>query len=140
MEEVLLQQPCYVEKIDYMDGDYGIGADVSVIVKNNSGTDIKDVFYAMAGWDGNNLPMILYTYKPEDGTGYVVETHFGDANIVDGGTYGEGLLFGIKEQTASRLETFKAVVVKYEDFEGNTWENPYYSDWIEMYKEKKLEL
>lgn len=137
LEEILLQQPCYVERIDYIDGDNG--ADVSVVVKNNSGTDIKNVFYAMAGWDSNNLPLILRTYKRVDGTGYVVETDFGDANIVDGGTYGEDLLFGIMEETASRLETFKAVVVKYEDFEGNIWENPYYSDWIEIYKEKKLE-
>lgn len=40
----------------------------------------------------------------------------------------------------SGLEKFKSVVVKYEGFEGNTWENPYHSDWIEMNKEKKLEL
>lgn len=70
----------------------------------------------------------------------MAETHFRDVNIVGGGTYGEGLLFGIKEETVSGLEMFKALVVKYEGFEGNTWENPYHSDWIEMNKEKKLEL
>ncbi len=139
LEEILLQQPCYVENIDYIRNDAGYGADVSVVVKNNSGTDIKNVFYAMAGWDTNNLPLILYTYKAVNGTGYIVENDFGDPNIVNGGTYGEDLLFGIKEETASRLETFKAVVIKYEDFDGNTWENPYYEDWIKLYKEKKLE-
>lgn len=73
-----------------------------------------------------------------DGTGYVVENDFGAVNMIDGGTFGEDLLFGIKEETACKLKTFKAVVIKYEDFEGNTWENPYYSNWLELYKEKKL--
>lgn len=139
LEEVLLQQPCYVEKVEFIKNEVTSEGDICLVVKNNSGTDIKNVFYAMAGWDSNNLPLILDTYKRDNGTGYVIENDFGDANMIDGGTFGEDLLFGIKEKTAYRLETVKAVVIKYVDFDGNTWENPYYSDWIELYKEKKLE-
>lgn len=84
LEEILLQQPCYVERIDYVN-DNIYDTYVSVVVKNNLGTDIKNVYYAMAGWDANHLPLIRYTYQVVDGTGYVVETDFGDANILDGG-------------------------------------------------------
>lgn len=36
------------------------------------------------------------------------------------------------------IKSFKAIVVSYETFDGDTWDNPYYEDFCSLYEGKKL--
>ena len=38
----------------------------------------------------------------------------------------------------NNISKFKAIVVSYTDFDGNTWNNPLLSDFKELYADKKL--
>ena len=44
----------------------------------------------------------------------------------------------ISEDTPE-INTIKAIVFSYTDFDGKMWMNPYYSEWSRIYKDKKLE-
>lgn len=38
-----------------------------------------------------------------------------------------------------KIDSFKAIVVSYETFEGDTWENPYFDEFCSLYEEKKFD-
>lgn len=141
LDAALLEQPMYVEKADYIvqDEKYKVLYPdmLQAIIKNNSGTDVKNAVIAFAAWDANGFPVKIKTaHSLRDGN-YVVECNYGDVNMVDGSTYGSESGLPLDSDT-DNIATFKAIVVNYDDFDGNTWENPHYDTWIEMYSDKKL--
>lgn len=102
----------------------------------NSGTDIKSCVIAFAAWDSNNLPVKILGQYDYEGS-YVQKVNYDAINLVDGDTYGENSGLALDEDCNS-IVTIKAVVVSYEDFDGNTWNNPYYDTWVYTYSEKRF--
>lgn len=37
-----------------------------------------------------------------------------------------------------KIDTFKAIAVSYETFDGETWENPYYKEFCSLYEGQRL--
>lgn len=141
LEKALSKQPCFIKETKYIvqDEQYkSIYPDIlSVVIKNNSKTDIKSAVVAFVAWDKNNLPIKLIGQYDFNGGSYVQECNFEDINLIDGDTYDKGSGLAISEDNAD-VETFKAIIVNYNDFDGNTWENPYYQNWLNIYENKKL--
>ena len=109
---------------------------LQAILKNNTNSDIKNAVVGYVAWDKNNLPVKITGDMDFVGGSYVKKVNFADINLVPGGTYGDSSGYSIDE--ASGIASFKAVVVSYETFDGVTWENPYFDEFISLYEDKKL--
>ena len=109
---------------------------LSATVKNDSAYDIKNIVLAFVAWDKNNLPVkIINQFDFSDGD-YVEQCTFDDVNLVPGEKFGDGSGFALKDDCT--VNSFKAIVVSYETFEGKTWTNPYFNSWSNLYSGKKL--
>lgn len=141
LEAALLNEPMYIQSTKYVVQDTrykSLYPDMlQAIVKNNSGGDIKNAVVAFVAWDSNGFPVKIETRYSYSGGSYVIQCNYSDINMVDGATYGKNSGLTLDSDTAA-IATFKAIVVSYEDFDGNTWNNPHYDIWEEMYADKKL--
>lgn len=141
LETALLEEPMYVESTKYIVQDErykSLYPDLlQAVIKNNSGTDIKNAVVAFVAWDSNGFPVKIETKYSFGRGSYVVQCNYSDVNLVDGDTYGDGSGLSLDSDT-DNIATFKAIVVSYEDFDGNSWDNPYYNTWVEKYSDKKL--
>lgn len=109
---------------------------LQAVVYNNTELDIKDAVVAFVAWDNNNLPIkIKGSIDFSDGS-YIKPVGYTDINLVGGESFGKDSGYEIDEN--SNIQTFKAIVVSYETFDGETWENPYFDDFCELYEGKKL--
>lgn len=111
---------------------------LNAVIKNNSGSEVKNAVVAFVAWDSNNLPVKIQGQYDYEGGTYVKQCNYNDANMIDGATFGENGGYSLSAQGA-KIATFKAIVVSYTDFDGQVWENPLYNDWCELYEDKKLE-
>lgn len=137
----LNEQPMFVVSTDYViqDTQYkSLYPDLlNAIIKNASGKEIKNAEVAFVAWDKNNLPVkIKGQFDFNDGS-YIAEMNCGDVNMIDGDTFGEDVGLALNE-SCDNIKTIKAIVIKYTDFEDNTWDNPYYDVWKSAYENKKL--
>lgn len=141
LEEKLKEQPVYVVSTDYMiqsDEYKSLYPDMlNSVIKNVSGTEIKNVIVSFAAWDENHLPVKIVGQYDFDGGKYIKACNFGDVNMIDGSTFGEDKGLSLSEQ-CDNIKVVNAIVMEYTDFDGNKWENPYYDSWISMYENKKL--
>lgn len=140
--DALLQElPITVTKTEYavQDENYkSLYPDMlQAILKNNTTVDIKTAIVAFVAWDSNNLPVKIKGSIDFSGGSYIKEVNFSDINIIPGGTYGDSSGYEVDESCG--INTFKAVVVSYETFEGSKWENPYYDEFTKLYEGKKLD-
>ena len=104
---------------------------LQAIISNEGTHEIRDAVIAFVAWDKNNLPVkIVGSMDFSDGE-YIVNVNYDDINLIPGDTYGDKSGFEVDEDC--NIDTFKAIVVSYEAFDGYTWENPYYNDWCEVY-------
>lgn len=107
-------------------------------IVNNSQDDVKDVLIAFMAWDSNNLPVLLKGQFNFSAGTYVRQTNYTGVNMVPGGTFGEE--YGMKlDSSVENIATVKAIVVSYETFDGETWTNPLYDQYVEQYAGKKLQ-
>lgn len=143
LEAALLEQPMYVISSEYVvqDEEYkALYPDMlNAVIKNNSGEDVKNATVAFVAWDKNNFPVKIVGHIDFTGGSYVKECNFGDVNMIDGSTYGEDKGMAISYADCGNIETIKAIVVDYKNFDEKTWENPYYETWVGLYENKKLE-
>ena len=52
-------------------------------------------------------------------------------NLADGETMTDaGMQVDSQQAERGEIKSFKAIVVSYEDFDGNTWRNPLYDNWV----------
>lgn len=110
---------------------------LQVVIKNNTQLDIKNAVVAYAAWDKNSLPVkIKGSMDFSDGT-YIKLVNFTDINLVPDAEYGHNSGYEVEENNT--IQTFKAIVVSYEAFDGSTWENPQYDDFIALYEGIKLQ-
>ena len=140
LESNLSEQPVVVIKTEYVvqNQQYKtIYPDMlQAVIQNNTEEDIKDAVIAFVAWDSNNLPVkIVGQFDFDDGS-YVKKVNYTDINLAGGNTYGEKSGYSLNEHC--EIENFKAIVVSYETFEGETWENPYFDDFRSLYEGKKL--
>ena len=87
-------------------------------------------------WDENNLPVKIEGQFDFDGGSYIKEVDYDGINLVAGATYDEKSGYALGEDC--KIATFKAIVVSYETFSGESWKNPYYDDFCALYAGKKL--
>lgn len=110
---------------------------LQAILVNNTQSDIKDVVVAFAAWDENDLPVLIkgqFDYNPAS---YIRRASYAGINMVPGSTYGENTGMRLDESIKG-IVTVKAIVVSYVTFDGETWENPEFAQFIEEYEGKKL--
>lgn len=136
-----MEQPLYVSEARFRvqsDQYKSLYPDVlQAIIVNNSQDDIKDATIAFAAWDSNNLPVMIKAQFDFSPAVYVKKAKYTGINLVPGGTFGESN--GLKlDEGISGIVTVKAVVVSYETFDGKTWDNPLYDEFVEKYEGKKL--
>lgn len=141
LEAKLKKQPMFVVSTDYMvqsDEYKALYPDMlNAIFKNTSGKEIKNVKIAYAAWDKNNLPVKIVGQFDFDGGNYIAQVNYDDVNMLDGATYGNDSGFSLSEN-CKNVKTVKAIVSEYTDFDGNTWQNPYYKNWVSVYENQKL--
>lgn len=131
-------QDCHVEKTKYVvqSNEYkALYKDLIIgYVKNDTGETIKNLKVAYAGWDADGLPVIL------DYDEYVLPVDLNGVNLKDGETLKDQGL-GVDPSLAEEgtIKKCKSIVVSYEDFSGNKWENPLYEDWKALYEGKELQ-
>lgn len=109
---------------------------LQVIIENNTEYDIKNMVVAFVAWDKNNLPVkIKGDMSFLDGS-YIQKVDYDEINLIPNATYGEGKGFSVDE--SCNIAKFKAIIVSYETFTGEEWENPLYYDWCRIYEGAKL--
>ena len=140
LDSLLAQQPLYVSKTEYVvqSEEYKtLYPDMlQAILQSNTTDDIKDAVVAFVAWDSNGLPVkIEGQFDFGDGS-YVKKFNYSDINLAAGGSYGDSSGFSLTEN--NNIDTFKAICISYETFEGKTWENPYYDDFCSLYEGKKI--
>jgi len=110
---------------------------LQVILRNDTEHDLKNAEVAFVAWDDNKLPVkIKGNFDFSDGS-YVKVVDYSDINLVPGKTYGHNSGFELDEY--HNINSFIAIVVSYESFEGITWKNPLFDDWKILYEGKKLQ-
>lgn len=110
---------------------------LSAVVRNDSKQEIKNLMIAYVAWDKNNLPVKIIGQYDYDGGSYLNGCSMVDANMIPGMEYGRNSGLALSDD-CNNIHTFKAIVVKYETFDGEEWENPYAEEWEELYAGKKL--
>lgn len=140
-DELLSSLPIAVVSTEYVvqDENYkSLYPDMlQAILKNNTELDIKDAVVAFVGWDENNLPVKISGNIDFSGGDYIKKVNFSDMNLVPGGQTGEDKGFSVNEKCG--ISSFKAIVVSYEAFDGSTWKNPYYDEFVSLYEGKKFD-
>lgn len=106
------------------------------IIQNDTTYDIKNAVVAFVAWDKNNLPVKIKGSIDFSGGTYIKQVNYSDINLVPGASYGSSSGFEINENC--NVENFKAIVVSYETFGGESWSNPHFDDWCKMYEGQKL--
>ena len=140
LDALLADQPLAVLGTDYVVQDPQYKALYPDLLKavfvNNTSEDIKDAVIAFVAWDQNGLPVkIKGQFDFSDGS-YVKMVNYSDINLIGGATYGESSGLALAE--GQNIDTFKAIAVSYETFEGKTWETPYFDDFCALYEGKKM--
>lgn len=140
LNEAINNQPMKVINTEYIVQDDEFKAlypdMLSAVIQNNSGTDIKNAIVGFVAWDSNNFPVKIEGSFDYNGGNYFTMVDCGDVNMVNGATFGEGM--GMELSENNNISKFKAIVVSYTDFDGNTWNNPLLEDFKELYEDKKL--
>lgn len=136
----LNNQPMIVVSTEYIVQDLEFKAlypDVlNAIIQNKSGTDIKNLVIGFVAWDKNNFPVKIQGQYDYNGGDYYTEVNCSDVNMINNATFGEG--GGLMLSENNKISKFKAIVVSYIDFDGNTWNNPLIDDFKALYVDKKL--
>ena len=139
LDELLRTQPVYIDSTEYyvQDEQYkALYPDLLVsTVVNNSGTNMKNAVFAFAAWDSHGFPVKINGQYEPDTTEYVKQGEHPDINLANGESTQSA--FALRQDTTN-IATFKSIVVSYDDFDGNTWTNPYYTYWTALYDDKVL--
>lgn len=138
-EDLLSELPLTVDSTEYVvqSNEYkSLYPDMlQALITNHTSEDIKNAVVAFVAWDENNLPVKIEGQYDFDGGSYIKKVSFGDINLVPDDTFGEDKGYPIEE--SCKINFCKAVVESFETFNGDTWENPYYNAWRELYEGNK---
>lgn len=110
---------------------------IEVVIKNNSQKTIKDYTVSVLAFDNNNYPLKIKTRFNYSGGAFEFTGQADTANIVSGATGGKNCGWELNESHG--ISKVIAIVKEVTYYDGTTWDNPYYTYWIEQYKEKQLQ-
>ena len=110
---------------------------IEVVIKNNSNKTIKDYNVAVLAYDNNNYPLKIKPQFNYNGGGFEFTGQADNVNVVACATGGKN--YGWKLDSAHGISKVIAIVKDVTYYDGTTWDNPYYTYWIEQYKEKPLQ-
>lgn len=135
-DALLAEQPLSIESTSYVVQDdlyKALYPDMlQATLRNNTEFTIKKALVAFAAWDINGSPVPIEAKHDFIRGFYVREVIFKDIQLPPGETFGEG--YGFKVEESSHISRIKAIAVSYEADTGETWENPYYEEWLELYE------
>lgn len=135
-EELLCKMPVYVKSTKYVVQDErykSLYPDMlQAVLQNNTTADIKNAVVAFVAWDKNNLPVKIKGSSDFSDGSYIKRVNYSDINLIPDSTFGEANGFSVDADCG--IEQFKAIVVSFETFEGDTWENPYFDEWCTLYE------
>lgn len=116
-------------------------AEVDSLISNNdyvtANQKIKDYNVAVLAYDNNNYPLKIKPQFNYNGGGFEFTGQADNVNVVAGATGGKN--YGWKLDSAHGISKVIAIVKDVTYYDGTTWDNPYYTYWIEQYKEKPLQ-
>ncbi len=145
LSEEELNEQLSAQEVRIIDSNYIVQDDqykalypdmLQVTLQNGTDKDIKDAVVAFVAWDAAGLPVKIRASLKSSGGAYIQHVDYDDINLSAGSTFGENSGFSVDEGCG--IETFKAIIVSYETFEGETWDNPLYKDWCALYEGVKL--
>lgn len=141
LEQKLLEQDVVVENTQYLiqDTEYkALYPDMlSTVIKNNSDTDINNITYGYVAWDDNGLPIRIQGDWDFSGGSYLYTGTGESVNIAPGETHGRNYGFELTEEMDA-IHSIKSIVVEYEGFNGEKFENPLLDDFSKIYEGKRL--
>nr|WP_263313487.1 DUF5780 domain-containing protein [Mammaliicoccus sp. Marseille-Q6498] len=109
---------------------------LSTVVKNKSNKDIKNISIGYVAWDSNGLPVKIKGKIDFSGGAYYRFGNGEGVNIPPGGTFGENRGLELSEDT--NINSFKPIIISYEDFEGHKWKNKNLESFRKIYEGKRL--
>lgn len=137
LESLLMAQNLYAVYAEYV----GSGEDnkllssdiIGVGLENNSDDNIISVAVAYVAWDQNNKPI-----KFDNGSYVKVVSHAIDIQAKSmGGVYNGVNVFVSSGEI--EISEIKGVAVSYVNSYGETWNNPYYDEFKELYEGKEIQ-
>jgi RNA polymerase subunit RPABC4/transcription elongation factor Spt4 len=144
LEQNTRQQPLYVRATRYISSDefqYTRSAMLQADLHNNGNVAIKSAVIGFVAWDRNRLPIkIKDRYSISDGD-YFSRIHYDAINLMPNSTYvgRDGDTYsGMTIDDNLDVSYIKAIVISYEDINGNIWDNPLLLDFLHLYEEKRL--
>lgn len=144
LAEETIKQPLYVKETKYLDSNtfsYSSSSMLQAVLYNNSNVPIKSAVVAFSAWDKNNLPIKIKGYISISDDSYFSKINYSSINLMPGETYkgkDGGTYYGMQVDKDIQVSLLKAIVISYEDFDGNTWDNPLVLDFKQLYEEKRL--
>lgn len=144
-QDLLSRQPLYVKSTQVISKTTDVNQKVhtpDVIVStitNTEKVDIHNAVIAYAAWDGAGTPtqIVGSSLLDDGGNEYPREITFEDINIPAGETVELTARFELSCTT--NIKHAQGFVVSFETIDGDKWENPYYKNWKEMYKDAKYD-
>lgn len=110
---------------------------LQAVIQNNTKKDIKNAVIAFVAWDANKLPVKIKASGFETGEAtYIRACDYNDINLIPGAKFGNNCGFEVDENCG--IKYLKAIVLSYETFDGEEWENPLFEEWGELYAGKRL--
>lgn len=104
--------------------------DISANLVNTTSTDIKEAIFGIVAWDSNYLPLKLTSLSTFDEV-YLYKIKY--ENLAANQTEK-----GVVEFENDDIKAIQIVLLEYEDFEGDVWENPAAEYFEEQYAGKKF--
>src|SRR5699024_6829755 len=141
LEQKLLDQDVVVENIQYLIQNTEHKAlypdMLSTIIKNNSDTDIKNITYGYVAWDDNGLPIRIQGDWDFSGGSYLYTGTGESVNIAPGETHGRNYGLELTEEM-DKIHSIKSIIVEYQGFNGEKFENPLLDEFSKIYEGKRL--
>lgn len=135
-DELLNSQPAVIvdSQLLYQTGNNGnkrFYPDLLICtVQNRTDKVITELQVAFVAWDNDGNPAKIKS--AEDKKGYDIKLlKYSDISVESGRYYGKGM--GIELEPSHNISRFKAIVARFETEDGQTWENPYYDDFMNSF-------
>lgn len=102
-------------------------------ITNNGNATIKNMYIAYATWDAEGKPVCITNMSGQKKPSNITKVQMSDLSVAPGQSYGADNGAALHKDSA-KVAKFSAIAYRYEDTEGNVWENPYYYAWLNLYE------
>lgn len=131
--------PAYVEYTEVTEGaqEYKeLDPDImSAMIRNASKKEIRSASVYFVAWDRKNLPVKIQAQFDFNDPQYMVQMNADGINLLPGDLFGDN--YGLQLKPEMQIAKCKAMLLSFEDFDGETWTNPYADYFEKLYAGKK---